>query len=228
MDAVNLKYNTRNNLWYRVDDDTPYTGEIIQHYPNGQEDSKTRFNGGKIDGVTVSWYDNGNKKSEVNFSNGLRDGLATFWNSDSQIRTKALYKEGKMVLANSWDKEGREKDPLVEFYYENDTARNVLIVGDFTNWEDNPIRMDKVDSTLWFKRVILPKGEYEYKYKVDGEWVEDAFAAKKIISESGDENCLAVFGSVSDTFREDLIKKNTTDLEFKPPQQSQGWYANSI
>ena len=224
--TVNLKYNTENSLWYKVDEEIPYTGEVLQYHRNGQEDSKTRFSGGKIDGVTICWYDDGTKKSEVNFSNGQRDGVSTFWDRDSKVRTKALYSKGKLSLANSWDTDGNEKDPLIEFYYESREAKSVLIVGEFTNWEENPIRMDKVDDTLWFKRVILPKGQYQYRYKIDGQWESDPFCERKVDDESGTENCVAIFSSIED-LSQDVLKKNITQEENNPPKNPE-WFAASI
>lgn len=214
MSDVNLKYNFEENLWYKVSDDVPYTGEVSQPYEGSdQEESNTRFSGGKIDGVTVVWYEDGTKKSEINFADGERDGLASFWREDGSLRTRILYREGKISLANSWDEKGGEKDPLVEFYYESESAKRVLVVGDFTNWEDNPLRMDKVDDKLWFKRVILPKGEYQYKYKVDDVWVDDPFCTTKVLNEFGEKNCFVKFDSIDNSLQEDLIKKKTVRKE---------------
>jgi 1,4-alpha-glucan branching enzyme len=152
--------------------------------------------------------------------------LSTFWSRESKIRTKALYSEGKLVLANSWDAEGNEKDPLMEFYYEGKEAKSVLIVGEFTNWEENPIRMDKVDDILWFKRVILPKGQYQYRFKVDNEWASDPLSKTKIEDEFGNENCVAVFSSIEETPQGGL-KKNIAQKEDDLPKNPE-WFAASI
>lgn len=57
-------------------------------------------------------------------------------------------------------------------------AKEVLLVGDFTNWQAKPLMMDRMKprSRTFAAAVSLPPGTYEYKFIVDGEWVEDPHA----------------------------------------------------
>ena len=54
-------------------------------------------------------------------------------------------------------------------------AKDVRLVGDFTDWEARPIIMDRMKprSRTFGAVVDLPPGTYQYKFIVDGEWVED-------------------------------------------------------
>ncbi len=59
------------------------------------------------------------------------------------------------------------------------SANSAELLGDFTNWENSPIKMDKVSPGLFKCNVKLGAGKHEFKFKVDGMWKEnmnDAYA----------------------------------------------------
>lgn len=205
--SINLSYNTKDNCWYKTGDNIVYTGELIEYSDDGEVISKTKFNAGKIDGVANTWYDNGRKKSEIYFSCGLRDGLATWWDERGNRRTQCIYKDNRITIASSWDSFGKEKDPLIEFRHEAPEAKEVVLCGTFTDWEKNPIRLDKIDDIVWSKKVVLQKGEYEYKFKVDGEWIEDSFNTTRIEDDKGAWNSFLNLGSVEDVLRNQVDEK---------------------
>jgi len=55
--------------------------------------------------------------------------------------------------------------------YEN--AKDVRLVGSFNQWRDFELFMNKT-ATGWELPYTLGAGNYEYKFKVDGNWVNDA------------------------------------------------------
>ena len=61
-------------LFYKRDDNTPYTGEAICQYKNGQ----TRF--------------------EAHYKNGVLHGKSTWWNRSGQKEFEATYTNGRMDL----------------------------------------------------------------------------------------------------------------------------------
>lgn len=64
----------------------------------------------------------------------------------------------------------------VTFYYRNDQAQSVAVVGDFTNWQEGQLAMQKIpDTSTWTVVHEFPfKGFYSYKFVVDGEhWLPD-------------------------------------------------------
>ena len=61
----------------------------------------------------------------------------------------------------------------VKFSLKAAGAKEVLLLGDFNNW--NPITppMKNDGNGTWHKTVMLLPGKYEYKFIIDGEWKED-------------------------------------------------------
>ena len=50
-------------------------------------------------------------------------------------------------------------------------ASEVFLVGDFSDWI--PRRMRRQQDGAFVATVLLPPGEYQYKFVVDGQWVTD-------------------------------------------------------
>ena len=75
-------------------------------------------------------------------------------------------------------------------------AKHVQLVGDFTDWEARPIPMDRMKprSRTFGAIVDLPPGTYQYKYIVDGEWVEDP-KADSVPNEFGTSNSVITIES---------------------------------
>ena len=63
-----------------------------------------------------------------------------------------------------------KKIPVV-FKYLVKTAKEVFLIGTFTNWEDK-VPMVKSDGD-YVTIVELPEGEHQYKFVVDGKWEHD-------------------------------------------------------
>ncbi|MEO0284984.1 MAG: glycogen-binding domain-containing protein [candidate division WOR-3 bacterium] len=60
----------------------------------------------------------------------------------------------------------------VKFKLKEGKANSVLLAGDFTNWEKNPLKMEK-RGDIWEVTLDLEPGRYEYKFIVDGNWISD-------------------------------------------------------
>ena len=52
-------------------------------------------------------------------------------------------------------------------------AMSVLLVGDFTHWQANPVPMRKGVDGIWTASVELAPGNHTYRFIVDGEWRDD-------------------------------------------------------
>jgi len=61
----------------------------------------------------------------------------------------------------------------IMFSFESSDAKEVILMGDFNNWNPKKHPMKKDGDGKWTKAVILPPGQYEYKFLVDGQWKED-------------------------------------------------------
>jgi len=51
-------------------------------------------------------------------------------------------------------------------------AKKVILTGSFNNWSENELVMDKTPSG-WQLPYVIPAGNYEYKFIVDGKWMID-------------------------------------------------------
>jgi 1,4-alpha-glucan branching enzyme len=59
------------------------------------------------------------------------------------------------------------------FRFTAPSAMSVLLVGDFTHWQSQPIPMRKGLDGIWTASVNLPPGTHTYRFIVDGEWRDD-------------------------------------------------------
>jgi 1,4-alpha-glucan branching enzyme len=70
------------------------------------------------------------------------------------------------------------KNNNVTFSFKSTEARKVILIGDFNNWNPQKHPMKKNWNEMWWngtweKTVMLPPGQYEYKFLVDGKWTID-------------------------------------------------------
>jgi len=109
----------RNNIFYEVNSDDPYTGSTYQTHPNGQLKYKSTYMKGKLDGPKEEYHENGqllssifykenkivdgvikyfdkngNLKKTESYKNGLKNGLAQTYYTDGSIFTKVSYEDG--------------------------------------------------------------------------------------------------------------------------------------
>jgi len=61
----------------------------------------------------------------------------------------------------------------ITFSFESTGAKEVILMGDFNNWNPKKHPMKKDDNGKWTRVVMLQPGQYEYKFLVDGKWKED-------------------------------------------------------
>jgi 1,4-alpha-glucan branching enzyme len=69
-------------------------------------------------------------------------------------------------------------------------AQTVLLAGDFTNWQQSPVRLKKLKSGLWKTTVSLAPGTYEYRFIVDGQWQDDPKCTRRNWNRFGVQNCV--------------------------------------
>ena len=59
------------------------------------------------------------------------------------------------------------------FSYKAPTALRVMLIGDFTHWQREPIALNKRQDGIWQTRVRLMPGTHAYAFVVDDKWRED-------------------------------------------------------
>ncbi len=77
----------------------------------------------------------------------------------------------------------------VSFTYHSPDAAEVFIAGTFNDWDPrkNPF---KKYSTGWKAVKYLAHGIYEYRFIVDGIWVDDPACQNRRPNQYGSENCV--------------------------------------
>jgi 1,4-alpha-glucan branching enzyme len=65
---------------------------------------------------------------------------------------------------------------------------SVLLVGDFSQWQQRGIPMQKSKDGTWVATVALPPGKHSYRFIVDGDWQDDPECKVRVPNPYGTEN----------------------------------------
>lgn len=77
-----------------------------------------------------------------------------------------------------------------EFKFFAPQAKKVNLAGSFNNWNTREIAAKKDTSGSWSVKLNLKPGKYEYKFLVDGNWVNDPRCASCVPNTFGTQNCI--------------------------------------
>jgi len=69
-------------------------------------------------------------------------------------------------------------------------AKKVVLSGSFNNWETKSIGAKKDAKGNWSVKLDLRPGRYEYKFLVDGNWVNDPRCNSCVPNSFGSHNCV--------------------------------------
>jgi hypothetical protein len=67
-------------------------------------------------------------------------------------------------------------------------AREVSLVGSFNDWLPNATPLKDTGGGKWTVRLMLRSGQYEYRFVVDGRWLEDPGTSQRVANPYGDFN----------------------------------------
>jgi 1,4-alpha-glucan branching enzyme len=76
------------------------------------------------------------------------------------------------------------------FQFVAPTAKSVVLVGDFTHWHQQGIRMQRDPKGVWTASVDLTPGTHRYRFIVDGEWQDDPTCKSRAPNPFGSEDML--------------------------------------
>ena len=76
----------------------------------------------------------------------------------------------------------------VEFTLSAPKARKVCIAGKFNAWHMTSMPMKKSVDGTWKIKLKLSPGTYEYKYVVDGTWIQDMTCSETALNPFGTFN----------------------------------------
>jgi 1,4-alpha-glucan branching enzyme len=77
-----------------------------------------------------------------------------------------------------------------KFQIEAPEAEKVLLVGDFTQWQQKPVTMRKGKDGRWTASVELAPGPHAYRFIVDGEWCDDPDCTQRVPNPYGGQDMI--------------------------------------
>ena len=80
------------------------------------------------------------------------------------------------------------------FRFSAPAAMGVLLVGDFTHWQQRGIPMQKGKDGIWTATVALPPGKHTYRFLVDGEWRDDPECTLRVPNPYGTQDMVRQVG----------------------------------
>ncbi len=85
-----------------------------------------------------------------------------------------------------------ESTRKIQFKFYAPQAKEVSLVGSFNKWNPIKKKMKSNDNGEWLTRVILSEGEHQYKFIVDGEWINDPGAERYVENGVGGLNSVKI------------------------------------
>lgn len=92
----------------------------------------------------------------------------------------ALLLLGSAVFADVTLKELGDGNVEITFFFPSTKAAQVLLAGDFTDWQNGALPMNKVENGWELKKVFPANAVIKYKFIADGTWIFDIKAPDKI------------------------------------------------
>ena len=84
------------------------------------------------------------------------------------------------------------------FFYGNPRATEVLLAGDFTNWQAGALPMEKTDKGFTLTKTFEPGTTVKYKFISDGSWTTDLRAPDFVNDGFGGKNSMADLDALAD------------------------------
>jgi 1,4-alpha-glucan branching enzyme len=82
------------------------------------------------------------------------------------------------------------RDKMQKFSYATTGAHDVKLVGDFTNWQKQPIHLTRESNGVWQAAIRLEPGTYHYRFLVDGQWRDDPECPLHVPNPFGSHNAV--------------------------------------
>ena len=80
----------------------------------------------------------------------------------------------------------------VEFKLRAPEAKRVSLAGSFNNWNANSLAARKDARGIWTIKAAFVPGKYEYKFVVDGSWINDPICKESVPNTLGSTNSVLV------------------------------------
>ncbi len=100
--------------------------------------------------------------------------------------------KGKSEAKEPKESKPRTKAAGAEFRLEMPEATAVFLAGDFNQWGTEEVKMKMDKKGVWKAKVKLVPGTYQYKFVVDGKWIEDPSNTHTLADPFGGRNSVVV------------------------------------
>ncbi len=162
--------------------------EAILTYTDLRKSSPQEYNfkNNSVVNLAIKWIENGKVKEAIRLLETLKEydsnnteiytWLGVAYRKDNNLNestknfSKALEQKPNDYLATLWGKQENQK--VIFKLNDFEAADQVLLMGEFTQWKKNAIKMTKQNG-VWTCEVIMPKGENIYKFRVNEENLTD-------------------------------------------------------
>ena len=84
-------------LWHYDVERIPYTGMVVEKFPDGTPRGEASFIKGRKDGRERFWYPNGKLKEESHWFDGQPDGIMQTWNQEGEVQRIVRFKRGELI-----------------------------------------------------------------------------------------------------------------------------------
>lgn len=101
---------------YLKDAEEKFDGWLVEYYPDPEEGSseerqlksRSRIQGGVLNGISEGWYGSGTKQVEEHFVQGVSHGVRTKWYSSGKKQSEEIIVEGELNgLVRKWHENGQ-------------------------------------------------------------------------------------------------------------------------
>ncbi len=106
---------------------------------------------------------------------------------ENKLRNGSLPETGKAHPASAAS-DGSSGTRRVRLVLTQPNAKEVFVAGSFNDWQPRATPLSRSVDGPWAAELRLKPGEYEYRFIVDGEWVEDPAAEQQVSNSFGSHN----------------------------------------
>ena len=89
--------NERNNLYYEINSEIPFSGATLEYYPNGQIKYKKNYSEGKLYGLSERFYPNGQLEYQKNYKDKVLHGLYKTYSKYGELEDSRIYENNEGI-----------------------------------------------------------------------------------------------------------------------------------
>lgn len=97
VDGNRMVKDKTTGLWHYDVERTPYTGMVVEKFPDGTPRAEASFIKGRKDGMERFWFANGRLKEESHWFDGQPDGTMQTWNQEGDVQRIVRFKRGELI-----------------------------------------------------------------------------------------------------------------------------------